>query len=869
MFLGIYLILFIPDFILPIIATASLVYENHQGPLLNLLHSVQLKNIKDYHVIEDGTVEATQEIPLFMYYLQSLALRQSLNSIRNYPDIRMLPNEIKFGLLKEIEHHSASIDEVIHKIDTGLSLYWNNEFQQDVIQNHVMIPVSSVPMLYKRSIVLDYTNFTVPDLLVQKIRGMKIDNLMKVSMDFLSGKFLKYHYKDQIRLANTFHDRHYTLQRVCKQDSAEIKNTLHILFPARETKAIIMSGLIQSLGLQKDKDMSKCTMAAIAYINILENDIDKILHKKLPATEDHLSFLIPGMNEARIITPKQIDISTFEFREKIFPAYPAMRLNKRNVFLDIIGAASESSRLQNSLALKDVQAANRELKTAQSKLDGEYQKILGSRIQETSVLTDIGSHVDSLERSSTQFHEEINNITYLNVVSYQHIHSYMSSDLALAMVHTEIMAVQNGLNKDLNTLQKVLSNEGFKVRDTSLIFVGDTLSNIHLNQDSQGIRVDTTIGLDPATWKCLVFKTLPINSSSGVTQLKFDEMIITDGNLKILPEDLPFCNHVTAVCPPDVGVTTLSPCEHYLINQTHEAWGNNKPGTVETTKDCAKRLVKADLPLLTYIHVQQGILVHLDRPTTAYRICATTTNVINLIKGITRLSLAKGCKCMIEGTVIKGATYQYSLKTANYNFIDKRLADAVDHILQYHTDQSLFNWTSQEQNITLDSLTDHIHNYIDNLTWTTPQLNYDDSLWDIHPVEAVGHLGPSAVLLLLLVLTLITLLTVWCYRHAMVTLCRPVLQVTNSPTVLQQPTHSGEYRYIHSPVLSAPSPQAPPDPSAARNISGENPQIFTALAIQDLTSDTDRSLQTGPTLSISPMIEAGHAYFNPDRNRDQ
>ena len=853
-----YLILFIPDLILP--GTASLVYESHQGPLLNLLHSVQLKNIRDYHVIEDGTVQATQGIPIFMYYLQSLALRQSLNSIRNYPDIRMLPNEIKFGLLKEIEHHSATIDEVIYKIDAGLSLYWNNEFQKDVIQNHAMIPVSCVPRLYNRSIVLDNTNFSVPELIVQKIQGMKIDNLMKVSMDFLSGQFLKYHYKDQIRLANIFHDRYQTLKRVCHTDSAKIERVLHVLFPAKETKNIIMSGLIQSLGLKKDKDMSKCTMAFIAYINILENDIDKVLHKKLPATTNHLSFLIPGMNEVRIISPKNIDISKFEYREKIFPAYPAMRLNKRNIFLSIIGAASESSRLQNSLALKDVQSANRELKTAQSKLDGEYQKILGSRIKENSVLTDIGSHVDSLERSSVKFHEQIGNMTHLNVVSYQHIHSYMSIDLALAMVHTEIMAVQTGLNKDLDTLQNVLSNEGFKIKDTSLLFVGDTLSKVHLTQDSQGLVVDTTIGLDPATWKSLVFKTLPINSSSGVTKLTFDEMIITDGKLKILPEDLPFCNHVTAVCPPEVGVTTLSPCEHYLINQTHGTWtGDNKPVPVKVAEDCAKRIIKTDLPLLSYIHVHQGILVHLYRPTTAYRICATTTNVVNLINGITRLSLAKGCKCMIGETVIKGSTYQYSLKKANYNFIDEKLTNAVEHILQYHPNQQTFNWSNQEQNMTLDSLTDHIHTYVNTLNWTTPQLTYDDSLWNIHPVEAVGHLGPSAILIIILVLTLTIIIVLWCYRHALAKLCRPVFQVTNSPTVFHQPTNTGEFRYMYQPGQPPVSSQSPSDPNF-REGSSTTSQVTTTLALQDATRVIENTFQ--PTITPPSIIEAPHAYYN-------
>ena len=89
---------------------------------------------------------------------------------------------------------------------------------------------------------------------------------------------------------------------------------------------------------------------------------------------------------------------------------------------------------------------------------------------------------------------------------------------------------------------------------------------------------------------------------------------------------------------------------------------------------------------------------------------------------------------------------------------------------------------------------------------------------------------------------------------------------TNSPSILQQPSNTREVRYT-KPVLSAPSPQVPPDPSAARNILGETPQIFTSLAIQDLTSDTDRPFQPAPTFTISSMVEADHAHFN--RNREQ
>jgi hypothetical protein len=187
------------------------------------------------------------------------------------------------------------------------------------------------------------------------------------------------------------------------------------------------------------------------------------------------------------------------------------------------------------------------------------------------------------------------------------------------------------------------------------------------------------------------------------------------------------------------------------------------------------------------------------------------------------------------------------------------LTNAVEHILQYHPNQQTFNWSNQEQNMTLDSLTDHIHTYVNTLNWTTPQLTYDDSLWNIHPVEAVGHLGPSAILIIILVLTLTIIIVLWCYRHALAKLCRPVFQVTNSPTVFHQPTNTGEFRYMYQPGQPPVSIQSPSD-SSLRDGSGITSQITTALALQDATSVIENTFQ--PTITLPSIIEAPHAYFH-------
>ena len=124
-------------------------------------------------------------------------------------------------------------------------------------------------------------------------------------------------------------------------------------------------------------------------------------------------------------------------------------------------------------------------------------------------------------------------------------------------------------------------------------------------------------------------------------------------------------------------------------------------------------------------------------------------------------------------------------------------------------------------------------------------------------------MGPSAFLLMLLVLTLIILLVIWCYRHALVKLCRPVFQVTNTPTFFQQPINTRELRYTHSPGQPSASIQIPSD-SSIRDGSCVTSQITTVLALQDSTSNTVNTLQ--PTITLPSIAEAHHFFLQPRLN---
>ena len=169
------------------------------------------------------------------------------------------------------------------------------------------------------------------------------------------------------------------------------------------------------------------------------------------------------------------------------------------------------------------------------------------------------------------------------------------------------------------------------------------------------------------------------------------------------------------------------------------------------------------------------------------------------------------------------------------------------------------------KNISVDSLTDRIHTYVDNLNWTTPQLTYDDSIWNIHPVEVVGHLGHSAVLLTILVLTLLILIVVWCYRHALFKACRPIFQVTNTPSFPQQLFDAREVRYINSPVQPSANIQIPSE-STTREYVHVNLPAHTASAVQGSTDLNDNTPQ--PTTVTSTTMDGatpmGHIF-----HRDQ
>jgi len=183
------LILFLPGGIAtPAVLTQDdSYYQNH---LPSILHSIQLKTNGIYSLHPEGIIDTKVIIPMFQYYLQTVLIRQSLVDLRNYPDMRVLPDEVKTGLVTELNHHYVALNDMILKIDNGLSLYWNQHFQKDISHNfnQTTLNETTVPRLYNRSIILDTRNYLIPNHSITKIQGMKVDNLIDLSLKVQSGK---------------------------------------------------------------------------------------------------------------------------------------------------------------------------------------------------------------------------------------------------------------------------------------------------------------------------------------------------------------------------------------------------------------------------------------------------------------------------------------------------------------------------------------------------------------------------------------------------------------------------------------------------------------------------------------------------------
>ena len=813
------------------------------GHVDTILNSVEIIRKNEYFISINGITEVKETLPVFLYYYQAIALRQNLVTVRNYDDMNILPKEIKYTILKEASHLYTAIDNFVLKIDKSISLVWNHQFLKDTkaFYNLSEIEDTTIPKLYKKNIELITDKYIFPENYFEVIQGIKVTNLVTISLQLAKGRLNDLYYDARIKIANIFNARYTSLQKACSHDNATLGRTLHILFPARESKPIITSNLVESLGLKMGKDQSSCLFSFVVYLTLIENDLERILHQKLPNEQNHLSFIIPNIRDKVILMPIKTALPSYERRTKIFPSYPSIRLDKRNIFLSLIGAASENDRLHNSIQLKDVQAATLELKTVQTKLNGEYTKLLGSRIRENNVLTDIGEHVDNLEKSSWDLNIKMSNISQIATKSLQTLSGYMSISLALQIITEELNLIQEGFKTDALKLKKTLNLEGFDIFDSSLILTGNPLTPIQVKFNEQGISLSTKVGVDPLVWKGMIPRSLPITTSTGLNMITFDSLIITDGYFKINPQDLSLCDHSLRVCPPEASFKQLSPCEKYIINK------NATQISLELVKDCVAKLQRIEKKELAYIHISKGILIYNPSSTIAYRICEKTTSTLSLPEGITRVILGLNCILKIHDYILKGSIYQYQNNHINYSFINAKMTDAVDALLHLH-----YNISSPEFNASLPDLfsihglSKHIRDYVSNITLTSNEIHYDETLWGMHPVEAVGNIGPTIAITILFILVLIMLITLCCCKTRIIRSC---IRHTKN-TERRSPAHSAVGYSTIDPIINITVPNSTyPRTTPVQSTSSSLPAIT-----EEIPNNSEATGTTPPMLDASLLM---------------
>ena len=663
-----------------VLMVCGIILASTQRPPLQLnllLNSLEIRRLKDYQVSKQ-VVQVTEHLEFNHFFYQSVMAYQSLSNIKKFRTFAFLPTSIQKGFNKEIGFQMARCDSNIQKIDRALSMFWTYKFDKNNVfdYNRISTNHTEVPMLYNRSMIIDVMNYIYPSHSLDFFINLKLDNLAQVSADFHNENYKIYQYYQKIQINNVFSNRYQTLHNICLNNGAHLNNELAILFPARENKNIILGNLINSLGLEKNKDHSMCIIAALMYVQILEQDLDRILHDKLTDTKHHLTLRIPNLYTLRLLMPHDSGVTNKELSSKVLRAYPKIIVRKkRNVFLSLFGAASESDRLQNSLALKDMEQINNDLRNAQITMQGELKRVLGTQQGENEVLTDIGEHVEFLERSAKSITNQIRNSSQVA----NNANAHMVANLGLQISMSELDLISEGIEKITHKLEQAIIHNQVDFVGTHYIFASQTLDNIKIYPNNKGIVISARYGFQPETWKSYNIKALPIEAKKVVYKLQLPEFLITDGVHKVDKNDLFLCDHANKQCPADVAFQSLNNCEIFVLKELRVLQTFQNAHTTMSqqsiAKDCAKLITTIQPEVLSYIHVTGGVLIYSTIPGIGYKVCHSSTSRLDIPVGHIKVGLQPGCYLKVHDHIIKGLARNFKIEGNNFDFIDSKLSN--------------------------------------------------------------------------------------------------------------------------------------------------------------------------------------------------
>ena len=120
--------------------------------------------------------------------------------------MNILPKEIKYTILKEASHLYMAIDNFVLKIDKSISLVWNHQFLKDTkaFYNLSEIEDTTIPRLYKKNIELITDKYIFPENYFEVIQGIKVTNLVTISLQLAKGRLNELYYDARIKIANIF-----------------------------------------------------------------------------------------------------------------------------------------------------------------------------------------------------------------------------------------------------------------------------------------------------------------------------------------------------------------------------------------------------------------------------------------------------------------------------------------------------------------------------------------------------------------------------------------------------------------------------------------------------------------------------------------
>ena len=727
--------------------------EQNINVLLKSVNTIEGGNYK----LHSARVQITTVLPTFIWFHAVRNLRHAMGVVVENVHFKQLPENMRKTITSELAHKHHELNILTENLDLMLVHAWEWHFDQmvDMDYSEGKLDESISPALFNRSIDIQVHEYRMPTLFIEKIVSMEVKYMLELAFAVKNRVFLNWTFLIRNRIINVLRNRHLSLQKVCAAEGAELNAHMYLIPSGRETMEEIFRNLIWSLSLQKHGNHFGCLMGYVTYLSLVEKDLSAIMSHTLVKPSSALSFLVPNTDALFLLGPLEDDLTPREREEKLGKVFQKTR-GERNIFLDMLGGASEQERLANSLEINGLTSAMKDLHASQMVITNDYSYVMKTRKINEDILSNIRDQLKGLGAQSEHIDRQVINNTRRLTSVQQQLSGVSASLLSLEMISEELGILKKSINDNKEFLNKIVYDNFIMFDRVALILDPHSREGPEINVNEKGIVIVSKTSTMVNQFTKIIFETIPLKKEGHIHRMKLPAYIITNGRYKIKNSELHLCDDGTRVCDPHAVLVKLSPCEQYLLGKTTFS---SQVGT-----SCWKGLRPTSSEDIEFIRVGDKLLIFSTIVSTGRLFCPLTSNTVAILPGTLTVPLADDCWLELQDFIISGRTTESNI-SYSYDSFESDLDASIQNLIDIYNASETVNEYNYNRTFNISGLEGLLNEY-QRVLHAAPELATEDkSFWDsLHPDNVIRTGNGLSGILAITVGVLVLIIAGMCYK---------------------------------------------------------------------------------------------------------